>query len=79
MCQVLVPVYPCEKALTAGDRGQNETVSRLRAAITMADVMKFAWSGGGNDDRMPPDLVAKFLVGTRRYCPRPRQVIIIVV
>lgn len=45
-----------------GDRSQDLTVSRLRAAITMADVMKYAWASGSSkrDEWMEPDLARKF-------------------
>jgi hypothetical protein len=48
--------------LQLGDRSQDLTVASLRAAITMADVMKYAMSGvgGGGNDWMEPDLARKF-------------------
>lgn len=44
-----------------GDRSQDLTIHRLRAAVTMADVMKYAVSGGEKaNDWMDPDLARKF-------------------
>ena len=43
-----------------GDRSQGHTIQRLRAAITMADVMKYVMSGGRNPSEwLERDLVHK--------------------